>query len=86
MILLQLLFIIPKTLVDRIYVGIVKVAILSDNIDVVKQNCVPFSVPPKVYTVKLVMLTGIMFDDFPKNDSINMLMVNKVNGFLQYYT
>ena len=26
-------------------------------------------------TVKLVMLTGIMFNDFPKNESINMLTV-----------
>ena len=32
------------------------------------------------------MLTGIMFNDFPKNGSIGMLLVNKVNGLVQYYT
>ena len=31
------------------------------------------------------MLTGIMFNDFPKNESIDMLTVNKVNGLVQYY-
>ena len=30
------------------------------------------------------MLTGIMFDDFPINESVDML--NKVNGLVQYYT
>ena len=38
-----------------------------------------------VYSVKLVMLTGIMFNDFPKNESIDMLTVNKVKGLVQYY-
>ena len=33
-----------------------------------------------------VKLAGIMFNDFPKNGSIDMLPVNKVKGLVQYYT
>ena len=29
----------------------------------------------------MVMLTGIMFNDFPKNESIDLLTVIKVNGY-----
>ena len=32
-----------------------------------------------------VMLTGIMFNDFQKNEGIDMLTVNKVYGLVQYY-
>ena len=31
------------------------------------------------------MLTGILFNDFPIKESIDMLTVNKVNSLVQYY-